>query len=97
MIRDSFNWLPTLSDEEFWSEVELIEGTGNDALDAEPDNWRILALMVLLHQTAAERDDEYVAKARAGLEKMAAIAPNLPDTRILTEQQDMLEGSAATP
>ena len=97
IIRDSFDRLPTLSDEEFWSEVELMESAGNDALDIEPDNWRILAMMILLHQTAAERDDEYVAKARAGLEKMAAIAPNLPDTRILTEQQDMLEGATATP
>ena len=97
IIRDSFGRLPTLSDEEFWSEVELMESTGNDALDIEPDNWRILAMMVLLHQTAADRDDEYVTKARASLEKMTAIAPNLPDTRILTEQQDILEQASATP
>ncbi len=74
-----------------------MESTGNDALDVEPDNWRIIAMMVLLHQTAAERDEEYVAKARDGLDKMAAIAPNLPDTRILSEQQDILEQAAATP
>lgn len=97
IIRDSFDRLPTLSDEEFWAEVELMESTGNDALDVEPDNWRIIAMLVLLHQTAAERDEEYVAKAREGLDKMAAIAPNLPDTRILTEQQDILEQAAATP
>ena len=97
IIRDSFDRLPTLSDEEFWAEVELMESTGNDALDVEPDNWRIIAMMVLLHQTAAERDEEYVVKAREGLDKMAAIAPNLPDTRILSEQQDILEQAAATP
>ena len=97
IIRDSFDRLPSLSDEEFWSEVELMESTGNDALDIEPDNWRIIAMMTLLHQTAAERDDEYVPKAREGVDKMTAIAPNLPDTRILTEQQDILEESAATP
>ena len=97
LIRNSFGRLPILSDEEFWSEMELMESTGNDALDAEPDNWRILAMMILLHQIAAERDDEYVAKARAGLEKMTAIAPNLPNTRILAEQQDILEGASATP
>ncbi len=97
IIRDSFDRLPTLSDEEFWAEVELMESTGNDALDVEPDNWRIIAMMVLLHQTAAERDEEYVAKARDGLDKMAAIAPNLPDTRILSEQQDILEQAVATP
>ncbi|MXX52653.1 MAG: O-antigen ligase family protein [Dehalococcoidia bacterium] len=97
IIRDSFDRLPTLSDEEFWAEVELMESTGNDALDVEPDNWRIIAMLVLLHQTAAERDNEYVAKAREGLDKMAAIAPNLPDTRILTEQQYILEQATATP
>lgn len=97
IIRDSFDRLPTLSDEEFWAEVELMESTGNDALDVEPDNWRIIAMLVLLHQTAAERDEEYVVKAREGLDKMAAIAPNLPDTRILSEQQDILEQAAATP
>ena len=97
IIRDSFDRLPTLSDEEFWAEVELMESTGNDALDVEPDNWRIIAMLVLLHQTAAERDEEYVAKAREGLDKMAAIAPNLPDTRILSEQQDILEQAVAMP
>ena len=97
IIRDSFDRLPTLSDEEFWAEVELMESTGNDALDVEPDNWRIIAMLVLLHQTAAERDEEYVVKAREGLDKMVAIAPNLPDTRILSEQQDILEQAAATP
>ena len=97
IIRDSFDRLPTLSDEDFWAEVELMESTGNDALAVEPDNWRIIAMLVLLRQTAAERDEEYVAKAREGLDKMVAIAPNLPDTRILTEQQDILEQAAATP
>ena len=91
IIRDSFDRLPTLSDEEFWSEVELMESTGNDALDVEPDNWRIMAMMIHLYQTAAERDDEYVAKARESLDKMTRIAPNLPDTRILNEVQDSLE------
>ncbi len=97
IIRDSFDRLPSLSDDEFWAEVELMESTGNDALEVEPDNWRIIAMIIHLRQTAAERDAEYVAKAGESLEKMTRIAPNLPDTRILTEIQDSLEEAGAAP
>ncbi len=86
-----------LSDEEFSEMVTLVESVGDDALDVEPDNWRIISLMIHFHQNASERDDAYLAKAREGLEKMAAIAPNLPDTRTLLEAQDSLEGAGATP
>ena len=93
LIRDSFDILPSLSDDEFWSAVELMEKTGNDALEVEPDNWRFVALMIHTYQTAAERDSEYLAKARESLDKMARIAPNLPDTRILGETQASLEAA----
>ena len=97
LIRDSFDRLQSLSDDEFWAAVELMESTGDDALEVEPDNWRIIAMMIHLRQTAAERDGEYVAKAGESLEKMTRIAPNLPDTRILTEIQDSLEEAGAAP
>ena len=97
IIRDSFNRLPSLSEDEFWGAVELMENTGNDALEVEPDNWRIMAMMVHLYQMAAERDSEYLAKAGESLDKMAVIAPNLPDTRILGETQASLTAAGDTP
>ena len=96
LIRDSFERLPSLSDDEFWSEVELMESTGADALEVEPDNWRIMAMMIHLYQVAAQRDSEYLAKAGESLDKMAAIAPNLPDTRILSETQAGLTAAGDT-
>ncbi len=97
LIRDSFDRLPSLSDDEFWGAVELMENTGDDALEVEPDNWRFIAMMIHLYQIAGERDSEYLGKAREHLDRMAIIAPNLPDTRILSEQQDRLEENRATP
>ena len=97
LIRDSFNRLPSLSEDEFRGAVDLMEKTGNDALEVESDNWRILAMMVHLYQVATERDGEYLAKAGEHLDKMTRIAPNLPDTRILRETQDILEEASATP
>ena len=87
----------SLSDEEFSETVALIESVGDDALEVEPDNWRIISLMVHLYQNASERDDVYIAKAREGLERMSELAPNLPDTRVLAETQDRLEGTGAAP
>ena len=97
LIRESFDRLSSLSEDEFWTTVKLIESAGDDALDVEPDNWRFVAMMVHLHQIASQRDAEYLAKAKEGLDTMATLAPNLPDTRILTETQDSLEASSATP
>ena len=97
LIRESFDRLPTLPGDEFWSAVELMEDTGDDALEVEPDNWRFIAMMIHLYQIASERDEEYLAKARESLDRMSEIAPNLPDTRILIEQQDGLEENSATP
>ncbi len=97
IIRDSFDRLPSLSDDEFWAEVELMEKTGNDALAVEPENWRIMAMMIHTRQIAAERDGEYLSKARESVDTMARIAPNLPDTRILSEHQDRLEEAAPAP
>ena len=97
LIRDNFDRLPSLSEDEFWAAVELMESTGNDALEVEPHNWRIIAMMVHLQQTAAELDREYLEKAEASLEKMKRIAPNLPDTHILSETQAILKAAADTP
>ncbi len=97
LIRDSFDRLSSLSEDEFRAEVELMESTGDDALEVEPDNWRILAMMVHLHQTAAEVDREYLEKAEESLEKMKRIAPNLPDTRILSETQASLRAAGGAP
>ena len=97
LIRDSFDRLPSLSEDEFRAAVELMESTGSDALEVEPDNWRIIAMMVHLHQTAAELDREYLDKAEESLEKMKRIAPNLPDTRILSETQASLKAAGDTP
>ena len=97
LMRDSFDRLPSLSGDEFRGAVELMEKAGNDALEIEPDNWRIMAMMIHLYQVAAERDSEYLAKAGEHLDKMTRIAPNLPDTRILAENQDSLEAAGAAP
>ena len=97
LIRDYFGRLPSLSEDEFRAAVELMESTGNDALEVEPDNWRIIAMMIHLHQTAAELDREYLERAEESLEKMKRIAPNLPDTRILSEMQASLKAAGDTP
>ena len=97
LMRDSLVALPSLSDEEFWSYVELTENTANDALEVEPDNWRFVALLIHLQQIAGQRDAEYLTNARESLDLMAALAPNLPDTRILVETQDELEQTIAAP
>ena len=97
LIRDYFDRLSSLSEDEFRAAVELMESTGNDALEVEPDNWRIIAMMIHLHQTAAELDREYLEKAEESLEKMKRIAPNLPDTRILIETQASLRSAGDTP
>ena len=91
VINEGIERMPSLSDEEFLELVALIEDIGDDALEVEPDNWRIISLMIHFHQNASERDDIYVAKARERLDKMSELAPNLPDTRILAEAQDRLE------
>lgn len=97
LIRDNFDRLPSLSEDEFWAAVELMDSTGNDALEVEPYNWRILAMMIHLHQTAAELDREYLEKAEESLAKMKRIAPNLPDTLILSETQASLRAAGDTP
>ena len=97
LIRESFDRLSSLSEDEFWATVAMIESIGDDALDVEPENWRFVAMMVHLHHIAGLRDAEYLAKAKEGLDTMATLAPNLPDTRILTETQDNLEGTSTTP
>ena len=97
LMRDSFDRLSSLSDEEFWAAVALMENTADDALEVEPENWRFVALVIHLQHIAGQRDAEYLTKAKENLDLMAALAPNLPDTRILIETQDELEQSRATP
>ena len=98
VIKDGIARLSQLSDEEFLDAVSLIEKIGDDALAVEPNNWRIIAVMIHFHQTASERDRAYLEDAEEGLKKIMEIAPNLPDTQILAEVQNSMEGAAgATP
>ena len=96
-MNESTRRLPSLSEDDFQNDLELIAKIGSDALEMEPYNWRIIGLMTLLYQLAGERDEEYVKMAREHLDLMIQISPNLPNTIALSEQQEILEQRTATP
>ena len=79
------------SDEELAAAVEVVTAEGQAGLDAEPENWRIRALLAQFYQAASTRDSAYLAVSREHLDEAASLAPRTREVIRITEQQEQLE------
>ena len=79
------------SDEELAAAVEVVTAEGQAGLEAEPENWRIRALLAQFYQAASTRDSAYLAVAREHINEAASLAPRTREVIRITEQQEQLE------
>ena len=79
------------SEEELAAAVEVVTAEGQAGLEAEPENWRIRALLAQFYQAASTRDRAYLAVAREHLDEAASLAPRTREVIRITEQQEQLE------
>lgn len=66
-----------MSADDFSRTLAMIEAQGAAAVRAEPQNWRIPAMLALAYRSAATRDPAYWARANEQVERMSALAPGL--------------------
>lgn len=82
----------TLSDEDLQRVLPLLESELEDALDAEPKEWRIHLSFANLYQTAGRRDPRYLPVARNLLKEAIYLAPERIELIQLQVRQFVVEG-----
>ena len=78
-------------EEELAAAVEVVTAEGQAGLEAEPENWRLRALLAQFYQAVSTRDSAYLAVAREHLDEAASLAPRTREVIRITEQQEQLE------
>ena len=82
----------TLSDQDLQRVLPLLESELEDALDAEPMEWRIHISFANLYQTAGRRDPSHLPVARNLLEEAIDLAPERIELIQLQVRQFVIEG-----
>lgn len=86
------NW-NDLSDEEKVTSLAIVEQEARDALEAEPEGWRIHTSLARVYQVASTLDASYLDRARIVLDLAAQLAPGMPEVAALQAQQERFEQS----
>ena len=87
------NW-SALSEDEQIAAIQMAERVAKDALDAEPELWRVYSALGALYQTASEDDPAYLEPARRNVAKAVELAPETAIVLALEERQRTVEAAA---
>ena len=73
--------------------LEVVEQEALDALDKEPEGWRIYVSLARVYQMAGTLDAGYLDRAKSYLDVASELAPGMPEVAALREQQERFEES----
>ena len=91
MFNQLSNNFGSLTQKEAILALQAAEREGRDALEAEPQEWRIHVGLASLYHKAAAIDPEYIKKARGLVEEASRLAPERLETVRLVVLQHMAE------
>ena len=69
--------MASMSAADYARTLAMIEAQGAAAVRAEPQNWRVPAMLALAYRSAARRDPAYWARANEQVDRMLTLAPGL--------------------
>jgi O-antigen ligase len=80
-----------MSEQELEQALALIEREGQDALEDEPESWRVYVLLARFYQRIAQIDARFLEVAREALDQAIRLAPRTLDVEAALRDQEFLE------
>jgi O-antigen ligase len=93
LLSQVSNNIRRMSPQELGHALALIEREGQNALDGEPESWRVNVSLARFYQIASQQiDAAYLSVAREHLDEAVRLAPRTLDVVEVLKDQEYLEG-----